>query len=538
MRRSSSDLTTAQILGAAPVGGDVRPCVLTSQPVSMIAQGVADNLPAGALYRHHDEFVTLGLVEMVGEGGEVRRVLERRVMDARRFASWVEQFVCFAGAVDGRVESIGKNLAELILASDCLREAVPVVEDIVPVRLPAWGVGRDGERCLRVLPAGYDPVTRIYSAETVVWDAGRVYPVDVVVRALGRALAGFPWAERRAEGEFEGVRSVAVFVAYMLGQFCRHLVGRQPMVLFCGNQPGTGKTLLAKFGLGPVYGVPNATPYPKDEGALQKLLFTKLMAGAPYVLIDDLLSLSSTTLNQYATSAAISDRVLGGNREFTGVNRMQIIGTGNNLTVTPDIERRSMIIDLFDAVKSVEKNVSAPLTEGVFGRGSWRSDMLMALWSLVWAWSEAGCPVVCHGSAMPSFEGFAEVVGSVVVHAGFVSPFTKRPVTADGGDVRGNALERLLVVLAERIWPEVAGGRHAGLTRLYTVEGVMEVARELGVVDIICNGKNQNQSMGHQLRRLKGREFVDGAGRRFTFGRREDAVSSMYNVVILSEPRV
>lgn len=44
--------------------------------------------------------------------------------------------------------------------------------------------------------------------------------------------------------------------------------------------------------------------------------------------------------------------------------------------------------------------------------------------------------------------------------------------------------------------------------------------------------------MGHQLRKLKGRQFVDSSGRVFTFGRREDAVSSQYNVVILSEPRM
>lgn len=362
-------------------------------------------------------------------------------------------------------------------------------------------------------------------------------PVAAVLRALNKALDSFPWAEKAA-GPITHVRSASCFMAYMLGQFCRHLIGRQPMILIIGNQPGTGKTLLAKFALGPIYGIPNATPFPKDDAALQKLLFTKLISGAPYVLIDDLINLSSTTLNQYATSEAISDRVLGGNTEFCGANRMQIISTGNNLTVTPDIERRSMIIDLFDACKSIDKNIQNPLTEKVFSRPQWRREMLMALWSLVWHWNEQGCPSVCPSSAMPSFEGFAEVVGSIVMQAGFISPFTKRPATTDGGDVRGNALERLLMALADQIQPEPPEGPHAQLTHLYTVEAVMEVAGRLGLVDIICSGKNQNQSMGHQLRKLKGRQFVDSSGRAFTFGRREDAVSSQYNVVILSEPRM
>ena len=532
-----SDLTTAQILGTAPLQVDGRPNIRTNQMASLIAQAVADNLPFGAMYRYHDEFITINTVKSINQAGETITELEKRPMDAKRFITWIEQFMTFSSAEKDPVESIGKVLAEQILASDYLRASVPEIVEIMPVRLPAWGVGPKGERFLRILPAGYDPATRIYSAETVEWDSSKVYPVAAVIRSLNRALASFPWAEKAA-GPMTHIRSASCFMAYMVGQFCRHLIGRQPMILIIGNQPGTGKTLLAKFALGPIYGAPNATPFPKDDASLQKLLFTKLISGAPYVLIEDLINLSSTTLHQDATSEAISDRVLGGNTEFCGTNRMQIISTGNNLTVTPDIERRSLIIDLFDACKSVDKNIQNPLTERVFSNPQWRREMLMALWSLVWHWNEQGCPSVCSSSAMPSFEGFSEVVGSIVMTAGFISPFIKRPATTDGGDVRGNALERLLVALADQIQPETPEGPHTQLTHLYTVESVMEVAGRLGLVDIICSGKNQNQSMGHQLRKLKGRQFVDSSGRAFTFGRREDAVSSQYNVVILSEPRM
>ena len=46
-----SDLTTAQILGTAPVQVDSRPNIRTNQMASLIAQAVADNLPYGAMYR-------------------------------------------------------------------------------------------------------------------------------------------------------------------------------------------------------------------------------------------------------------------------------------------------------------------------------------------------------------------------------------------------------------------------------------------------------------------------------------------------------
>lgn len=65
-----SDLTTAQILGAAPVMVDGRPNIRTNQQVSLIAQAVADNLPSGALYRYHDEYVTISTIKSTNQDGE------------------------------------------------------------------------------------------------------------------------------------------------------------------------------------------------------------------------------------------------------------------------------------------------------------------------------------------------------------------------------------------------------------------------------------------------------------------------------------
>ena len=247
-----SDLTTAQILGTAPLQVDGRPNIRTNQMASLIAQAVADNLPFGAMYRYHDEFITINTVKSINQAGEIITELEKRPMTAKRFTTWIEQFMTFSAREKDPVESIGKILAEQILASDYLRASVPEIVEIMPVRLPAWGVGPKGERFLRILPAGYDPATRIYSAETVEWDSSKVYPVAAVIRSLNRALASFPWAEKAA-GPMTHIRSASCFMAYMVGQFCRHLIGRQPMILIIGNQPGTGKTLLAKFALGPIY---------------------------------------------------------------------------------------------------------------------------------------------------------------------------------------------------------------------------------------------------------------------------------------------
>lgn len=80
-----SDLTTAQILGAAPVMVDGRPNIRTNQQVSLIAQAVADNLPSGALYRYHDEYVTISTIKSTNQDGETTTELEKRPMDPPAF---------------------------------------------------------------------------------------------------------------------------------------------------------------------------------------------------------------------------------------------------------------------------------------------------------------------------------------------------------------------------------------------------------------------------------------------------------------------
>lgn len=91
-----SDLTTAQILGTAPVQVDSRPNIRTNQMASLIAQAVADNLPYGAMYRYHDNFITINTIKSVNQDGETITDLEKRPMDARRFTTWIEQFMTFS----------------------------------------------------------------------------------------------------------------------------------------------------------------------------------------------------------------------------------------------------------------------------------------------------------------------------------------------------------------------------------------------------------------------------------------------------------
>lgn len=532
---AAAELTDGQILGYTPATAPKLPTVNFRLCDAALCRAVAANLPPDSLYRMDDTYLTIEHESRVDQKGETVRCLVRRPMSAARFCSWIEGHMRFRSSADPEAAavSLNKATAEKILASDALRAAVPPIREICDVRLPVWGPEADGRRTIRLAPVGYDPATRIYTADSVPWDSSKAYPPQSIAKSLHHILHEFPWSE---EEGFMRSRSVACFIAFMAGQFARHLIDRHPLVLFNANQPGSGKTLLACLGLSPTVGNPDITPFSKDDESLRKMLFSQLLAHAPYVLIDDLTTLTSPTINQFATSSTITDRLLGGNAMMRAENRMQIIGTGNNLATTQDVERRALIIDLFVREKATERDIERPLSAYLFARPAWRAGMLQALWSLTKAWADAGCPDLVKGTAMPSFESFAEVAGSITVNAGFISPFTKRETVTEGGDMRGRTLEMLLAAIAGSILPAQEGGPHTGLTMEFKVAEILETAAEQGWDDIVTTGKDKAKSLGQQLRKLRGRIFRDTLGRRFEFGRRKEAACSTYPFRIISEP--
>ena len=70
-----------------------------------------------------------------------------------------------------------------------------------------------------------------------------------------------------------------------------------------------------------------------------------------------------------------------------------------------------------------------------------------------------------------------------------------------------------------------------------TTDEILDRLREDGTLDVVlpfaC--RDERKSLGHKLRRLRGRNFTDTRGRRFEFGRRNSAAGSRYVVRFLSD---
>ena len=555
-----SKLTKAQMLGEQPLDIPRLPAVNVAIPsYSDIARAIVSHLPPYSIMRKAIGYVTVEEAAPSGDAPACAPIITT-TMNLDRFASWLEQFMVFTkGSGDDAKRCCPPDqVLRKVLHSDVFRHYALPLHLAFPVLLPVWDdTAPAGTRRITLATPGYDPTSQCYFVETLPYSADfKPRSPQVCHRIWCYLMHTFPWKpdspaeeeqlwlmpgaptndvanmteEQRARWVRKGPhpcrnRSAVCCLALMLSQFCRRLFrGMLPMGLYSANQPGSGKSLLAWLCVAPVWGMPAGSTTPGSDDEMIKKLNSAIMSGEPYYILDDIPTLASKTINMVATTPTIKDRKLGGNEQFHEPNYLQLYATGNNLTTTPDIERRSLIVDLFVAEHAVGRDFgAATLTKERACTTAWRADLLRFCLSLVMNWSEAGCPILVKGSAKSSFEDFAEVVGSILVHNGFSSPFIPRPADASSGDLIGRTMEKFLARMVGEVMHNLGE-----TTKTFSTTELVDFARDFGYLLTLTGGKDAARSLGRKLSALRGRDFKDTQGRSFSFGKGEDAGSSFY----------
>ncbi len=538
--------TIAQRLGHTPLIDDNgKPAINVDDPnVLNIARAICENLPADKLFRHAGAYRTIEQSNIKDRYGCY--IVDSTEMNPKRLRSWLANFFIFqkgSGEKTKAVKLTGE-LADTIYWSDTFRAHCPEIDLILPVRLPVWGTPKeDGTRTVNLAAPGYDSTTRTYTADSLDYITNTpIYTPDQLRSAWDKLMYTFPWgsensAEQNAVWKLgdtirHGVqpstnRSACATLALMVGQYARLLINDiMPLGIFNANQPGSGKSLLAWLCITPVWGVVAGSATPKNDEEMIKSLHASLLSQAPYCIMDDIPGINNNTINMIATSTDVSGRILGSLNNFLVRNQMQIIATGNDIFTSPDIERRSLIIDTFMATDAVGRKFDTPLTKSKLYTAAWRADLLRFLYSMVRNWADAGCPQLVEGSAMPSFENYASIVGSILVHNGFLSPFRQRKYTGAGGDLIGRSVLALLAHIVSDVMQDCT-------TRTFTVSEIVEISNEIHLTETITGGKNPNHSMGKRLEKLRGRQLRDKQGRPFQFGKREESGQSAYTFTLL-----
>jgi hypothetical protein len=324
--------------------------------------------------------------------------------------------------------SMSLDVARALIVSPQFLAPLPEIKRFAPVRMPVMRA--DGR--IELLPDGFDPATLILTDP-----AGCKYDLDrptehgaPVIRAI---LAEFPFADARSQ---------AAAVAAMLTVYAGGLLpaaATNPAFIYLANAQGSGKTTLAQLA-GIPYGVCEADSKPATEEEWQKTLLTLVMGGARLLLLDNLKGhLNSPSFEAYLTATKFSGRILGVNKKFSGDADAVVLLTGNRLTVSPDLRRRCIFIELFMRELRAEDRVFKRLLDAPAILAH-QPAILAALWCMVRGWDAADRPPASKiNSSVPRW---SETIAGIVEWAGFGCPSVPADIQ-DGGDTDTRDIAKL-----------------------------------------------------------------------------------------------
>lgn len=263
-----------------------------------------------------------------------------------------------------------RDVCESILAMP-LKEKFPPLAGIrsVPVFLP------DG----RLLATeGYDPesglLLRLRGLDDLRTD---MPPGEALSLLLNDLLGDFPFAD-------EGSRAHAL--ALLLQPFLRQLIdGPTPLYLIDAPIRGAGKGLLAAAACLVATGTrPSVmTLVRSDAEEHEKRITALLLAGAQYILIDNVEELSSSPLSAALTAAVWRGRRLGKSEMVSVPNDATWVATGNNVELSDEVARRTIPVRLDPGVERPEYRTGFRHPELLRWVAEQRAKLVSACLSLV-----------------------------------------------------------------------------------------------------------------------------------------------------------
>ena len=165
-----------------------------------------------------------------------------------------------------------------------------------------------------------------------------------------------------------------------------------------------------------------ARAIPNSEDEIRKSITSELIRGPRLILFDnadqEAEKIHSPTLAAVLTSTIWTDRILSQSKMTSVENRALWMLTGNNVSLTSELHRRSVQIKL-------EPNTSKPWERQSkdFKHAnikSWvsshRSDIMAALISVCYSWIQSGAKP--STKTIGSFEAWSSTVGGVLEHVG------------------------------------------------------------------------------------------------------------------------
>lgn len=315
-----------------------------------------------------------------------------------------------------------KDQAATTLEAAVLRDGLPVLRAVHAVRLPVIDFKDDNpydrERApMRLLKAGFDEGTGIFTCR-----GGLEYDTEMEFHEAANYFFGlfqfFGW--RHSERDF------AIHLAAIITMFGRGIYqGKAPAFWYNANIQESGKTTLASYVTWLVHGTRRTRPLlPDAEEKLQDTLDTVALNKWPYIFFDNVhwgnKPVETVLLDEWLTNEEHAFRKKGGNVDVGVELRGVTLGTGNCITLSTDLQRRSLMVDLLNRESGAERQLGPDvvlLDSAFFANVENRRKGLAAAWALVREWDAAGRPAR-PGKLLGSFEQWTKVIPSIVWWAG------------------------------------------------------------------------------------------------------------------------
>ena len=192
---------------------------------------------------------------------------------------------------------------------------------------------------------------------------------------------------------------------------------------------------------------------------------------------------------------------------FAGENLMTVFVTGNGCTVSSDMRRRSLFVELFmEDERAEDRKFGRVLDDAVLL--TLRPSILAALWALVREWDAAGRPKPSRTHT--AFPRWAEIIGGIVEFAGYGCPLECAEIPS-AADVDGADMRELVKLVDEG--------------KSLTFDEVVNLSRKHGLFERIIGSDDSDlkpsdkSTLGKLLKRYDWRVFssarrfvVDGKG--------------------------
>lgn len=424
-----------------------------SRDLADFAQELGLVLSTAPLFRREDLPVTVNALTGMLE-----------VMSPERFLTWVSDHVVIfeefdVGKGKSRQTMRGRKTMPLttargVLASDRLRFQLRELSRVNSVRMPFWR--RDGSIVL--LPEGYDEESGIFTLSSSV-TIDEAMTIEAAVKILHHYYGGFTWGDVAGEGGVPRSMAVAVTAGMALyGMGLQAVEAPRLSFMFRANAQGGGKSLLAQMAIAPSFGLPKNTPR-ANEDELRKVLDASTLQGASYLFMDNLKGhLESALLEGFMTSPVWGGRVMGTQRTFEAKKSTLLLVTGNNLSVSPDLQRRMLQCDLFIEMFDIqERRHRMELNPQVLTRPQVRGDFLSAFWAMIRHWDGIGRPPAGKTDdpyRIASFADWSDIFGGIIQAAGLGNPLV-RPAEDQVADNKTVHQKALIGCLAHSLGKEL-----------------------------------------------------------------------------------